>query len=506
MTPKVPVQVGVKSHVGLVREENQDRMTQFGSVFGEVFVVADGMGGHLGGATAATAVVKGVQEYLTAAPPEQPLTEALTEATRRVNQEVFQAGNAGDPAVAGMGSTMVIAVVTPQSDLIVAHVGDSRAYLFRNRALRRLTRDHTRVQQYVDAGMMSEAEARVHPEASFLSRAIGQRPEVEPEFLPPIRLQAGDLALLCSDGLCGYIDDPVIEQTLQRTGSSPQEAVGALIDLALKAGGEDNVTVQLIQPMNAAPAPPVPGEPAPVARKKRITKPLAIGIAVLAVGALAAVRQYRVSNRATKSTAAPLTVQVEGTPRKASGPEGVTPTTAPTGPGAAIPREATTPRKEGAGNPHPAASAAAVAASPGAAAAVPTSPPVLPAPEPSAAAPPPIEGGPPPGAPADPAAETTKVIVLYLKDQAVARQFRDDFRQLLGDEPSVEETKAAASQQKMFTKSTVVAWKRSRDQAAAGKIASTFSEVSMRKQSDKEAKTFPSAGVLVILGTGARPK
>ncbi len=245
------LQVGVLSHAGSVRTENQDRMTQFNSVFGEVFIVADGMGGHLGGATASSMVVALMQECLAQPIQDQPLAAALTNATEVVNRKVFQHGHSGDPLLAGMGSTMVAVVVTPELELVVGSVGDSRAYLFREGRLQRITKDHTRVQQYVDAGMISEADARVHPEASFLTRAIGQKGEVLPEIFPAIQLQVADIVLLCSDGLCGYVEDSEIERTLRQFGKASQDAAKALVELALAAGGEDNVTVQLAQAVGA---------------------------------------------------------------------------------------------------------------------------------------------------------------------------------------------------------------------------------------------------------------
>src|SRR5262249_44927945 len=137
MTPTstIKLQFGAKSVPGLVREENQDRMTQFSSPLGEIFVVADGMGGHLGGATAATAVVQGMQRHLSAVSETTPLADALEEACRNVNANVCEQGSAGDASVAGMGSTILIAVLTGE-EMVVAHIGDSRAYLFRNGQLK----------------------------------------------------------------------------------------------------------------------------------------------------------------------------------------------------------------------------------------------------------------------------------------------------------------------------------------------------------------------------------
>lgn len=234
-----------RTHPGLVRAENQDRFEHFNSPFGEVFITADGMGGAKGGGTAAQMVVDGFRNQLLSLPNSLSYSEALRATATAVTTHVHSMGNSGDPQIAGMGSTVVLALIS-DSRLIVANVGDSRAYLYRAGQLKRLTRDHTLVQQMVDSGMISAEDARWHPNASVLSRAIGQAPDVEMEVSAPIELQPGDGVLLCSDGLCGYVDDLAIEDTLKHFEAAPEEAVSALIQLALQAGGEDNVTVQFV--------------------------------------------------------------------------------------------------------------------------------------------------------------------------------------------------------------------------------------------------------------------
>jgi serine/threonine protein phosphatase PrpC len=234
-----------RSHAGIVRAENQDRCVRFASPCGEVVLVADGMGGAQGGATAAQMVVDGFQSQLLSLPATMPYADALQEAARSVAAQVHLIGSSGDPKVAGMGSTVVLALISG-ARLVVAHIGDSRAYLYRGLRLIPLTRDHTVVQRMVDAGMISEDAARCHPDASVLSRAIGQTAQVDLEISAPIELEPGDGVLLCSDGLSGYVDDLMIEETLKGFETTPEEAVSALIQLALQTGGEDNVTVQYI--------------------------------------------------------------------------------------------------------------------------------------------------------------------------------------------------------------------------------------------------------------------
>jgi serine/threonine protein phosphatase PrpC len=234
-----------RSHPGIVRLSNEDRFARFDSPFGQVFVIADGMGGAKGGATAAQLVVDGFQKSLLSSPAGTTPIEALRAAADSVAATVHSMGSGADPAVAGMGSTVVLALVSG-ANLIVAHVGDSRAYLYRDTHLQQLTRDHTVVQRMVDAGMLSEEAARNHPDASVLSRAIGPEAHVDIEISPPVDLKPGDGVLLCSDGLSGYVDDPSIEERLKHYETAPEEAVSSLIQTALQAGGQDNVTVQYI--------------------------------------------------------------------------------------------------------------------------------------------------------------------------------------------------------------------------------------------------------------------
>src|SRR5262245_43446288 len=130
MRPQPQLRVGPKSHPGKVRTENQDRMSRFVSPLGEVFIVADGMGGHKGGATAAMMTIEGFETQLSAAPREAALETALLDAAAKTNEKIYQAANSGDPATTKMGSTVVLALVSGDQ-VSVAHAGDSRAYLFR---------------------------------------------------------------------------------------------------------------------------------------------------------------------------------------------------------------------------------------------------------------------------------------------------------------------------------------------------------------------------------------
>ena len=242
------LRVGAQSHCGKVRSENQDLMSRFTSPFGEVFIVADGMGGHQGGQTAVLMTVEGFDTYLRNAASQGSVVEALKCAAQSTNERIYELANSNDPNTAKMGSTVVLAVIN-ENHMWVGHAGDSRAYLYRNRKLIRLTKDHSMVQKMIDHDMLTEEQARNHPDASVINRAFGQQPELELEVSDPIEMLPDDGILLCTDGLSGYVADEEISTAIERREDA-QEITAALIDLALAAGGEDNVTVQylLFQP------------------------------------------------------------------------------------------------------------------------------------------------------------------------------------------------------------------------------------------------------------------
>ena len=288
--PVSEIRAGAESAKGL-REENQDAMTRFLSRYGEVILVADGMGGHQGGATASDMVAKRYRLHLESMPPNMPLADALQAATARVNDEIYERGHSGDPAVAGMGSTLVLAVLTqgPNGwEVTVANAGDSRAYLVRDGMLRQLTKDHTAVQRMIDAGLLTEANARNHPNASVLTRALGQQAGTTVEVYPPFPLQGGDGLLLCSDGLAGYVVDAEIARVIAGA-VDPNGVVRSLVETALKSGSDDNITVQFLRIGDKAttvpmpPPPPPPGVPiVAVARRSKTGRNIAIAAAILA--------------------------------------------------------------------------------------------------------------------------------------------------------------------------------------------------------------------------------
>ena len=241
-----PWVLGARSETGYVRSSNEDRMGWTRTPYGDVFVVSDGMGGHLGGALAAEITVRTLQQQLALIPPaSNRFGDHVRQAFLAANRDVFTKREANDPLTREMGATGV-ALVTDGVRFIVAHVGDNRAYLWRGRQLRQLTRDHTRVQGMVESGLLSAEQALTHPDASVLDRAIGHLATVDVDVTDWIELEPSDMLLLCSDGLCGYVNDAEIAAIL-RTGGDPQACTDRLIEAALGKGGHDNVTVQLVR-------------------------------------------------------------------------------------------------------------------------------------------------------------------------------------------------------------------------------------------------------------------
>lgn len=238
-------QISVRTDIGSTRDENQDRMSSAATSLGQLYIVADGMGGHKGGALAAQLTVDGIVEQLSEYPSDASIEDALRQAFDKTNHAIYEQAHSGDSETEGMGSTAVLALIS-WNEVHIAHVGDSRAYLFQQGALNCLTTDHTRVQKMLDAGILTPEEARDHTDASVLDRAIGTRPTVEVDIEKKFVLEKGDALLLCSDGLTGYVDDEEIEKVL-RSEKSFQKTADRLVDLALQWGSKDNITVQLIQ-------------------------------------------------------------------------------------------------------------------------------------------------------------------------------------------------------------------------------------------------------------------
>jgi protein phosphatase len=227
------VTFGSRTDIGCIREHNEDSLV----VAPPLYAVADGMGGHAAGEVASEIAVSTLARLA----PRTPDTEALSNAVVSANFAVINA--AQEKGRAGMGTTMTAAVLEKER-LAIAQVGDSRAYLLHQGRMQQLTRDHSLMADMIEAGELTKEEARVHPQRSVITRALGSDPDMQPD-LYELNVTAGDRLLLCSDGLSSMLEDPEIETVLKRT-RDPQRCASMLVNEAIAAGGHDNVTVIVV--------------------------------------------------------------------------------------------------------------------------------------------------------------------------------------------------------------------------------------------------------------------
>lgn len=243
------------------KQVNEDASSYAETAHGHLAVVCDGMGGHTGGRQASETAIRTVLETARSAPPSEPAPSVLERAIAAAGRAVHAVGGTA-PQELRPGSTCV-AVLVHEEGADVAHVGDSRVYLVRPSAIQRLTRDHSMVQQMVDAGVLNPEDAAHHPEANKITRALGMTPEVEVEVSPePVPLAKGDALLLATDGLTDLLSDADILAVVQRRlASGPAVVCQELIALANERGGHDNVTVQVLHVVDAPPMRPRPPDP-----------------------------------------------------------------------------------------------------------------------------------------------------------------------------------------------------------------------------------------------------
>jgi PPM family protein phosphatase len=254
------------SDVGRKRQGNEDSFAL--SPQHNLFVVADGMGGHAAGEVASRLAVESIERHIVGNDPRKEPTlpasfrtprseeEHLAVPARRVlnairlaNQEITRSVRRNRNQ-RGMGTTVVLAYIRG-ARAYIGSVGDSRAYLLRGSTIRQLTSDHTFVNEQVRAGTLTLEEARRHPARNILTRAVGSQEEVEADLIEQ-DLKAGDALLLCTDGLTTMLEDPDILATVQTHEDDPEASCRALVELANSHGGDDNVTVVLVRALPPA--------------------------------------------------------------------------------------------------------------------------------------------------------------------------------------------------------------------------------------------------------------
>jgi protein phosphatase len=257
------IAVGAATDVGRRRDHNEDAYATFEAGGGEaeagvgeagprkieggalVLVVADGMGGHQAGEVASEIAITVLRRELSQASAwaDDP-SGALKAAIERANQEIWHEAEA-DPEKSGMGSTIVAALVVGNRAYL-ANAGDSPAYLIRGQDSEQITRDHGLVAEQVEAGVIAPEDAEHHPFRHILTRCLGAEATVEAEVYPPRELQAGDVLVLCSDGLTEHVKQREVALLVASESPdsiSPDKVAAALIDVANQRGGHDNITV-----------------------------------------------------------------------------------------------------------------------------------------------------------------------------------------------------------------------------------------------------------------------
>ena len=230
------------TNVGKVRSANEDNLGEAKTPNGDLFVVCDGMGGHVGGAQASSIAVNSIIEYFQREVYDNVI-QAMDHALSFANEQIY-ASALNNPDLKGMGTTAVILLVRDE-ECFIGHVGDSRIYLRSNGKLNRITKDHSFVQTLVDSGVIEDEDAENHPNKNQILQALGIAPTVKATICQSAILpKAGDMFLLCSDGLNGMVNDRDIERIMQEDNLMVTSE--NLITAALNGGGHDNITASLV--------------------------------------------------------------------------------------------------------------------------------------------------------------------------------------------------------------------------------------------------------------------
>jgi len=239
--------VAARSDTGRVRSNNEDRHAYFTTRQGTFWMVCDGMGGHAAGEVAAQLAIESVVNFLESCKEELPPPILLEQALSEANAIIYKMSQS-IPAYRRMGTTCVLAYMPEQGETVYyAHIGDSRLYWKSAKGFRQMTMDHTYVQFLLTIGAITPEEAAFHPRRHIILRALGIAPKPEVEIAPqPISIASGDVLLLCTDGLTNMLSDAEIEGIVSLLVPLHQRA-DRLIQAANEAGGEDNITVLLVE-------------------------------------------------------------------------------------------------------------------------------------------------------------------------------------------------------------------------------------------------------------------
>lgn len=234
--------------IGRRRKMNQDYMYTSEMAVGgleNLFLVADGMGGHNAGEYASKFTVEKIVEIIFKSSQKEPVV-AMKDAISRTNEMLFAEAQS-DCAKEGMGTTVVAATLSGKK-MYVANVGDSRLYVINQEKIRQITRDHSFVEEMVRLGNINEEDAKVHPNKNMITRAVGVASDLETDFFE-VELNVGDTVLMCTDGLTNMVEDEEIKKIVLGQRDIVEKAE-KLIETANENGGKDNITVVLIEPFS----------------------------------------------------------------------------------------------------------------------------------------------------------------------------------------------------------------------------------------------------------------
>jgi len=241
------IEVAHLTDIGRKRKHNEDAFGFFSLSEDEVLaIVADGMGGHASGEVASRMAVEIIREVYSKERTEQDVSEALKSAFEVANFTILQKSLEQED-LNGMGTTAT-ALVIKGDQTFVGHMGDSRAYLFRNATVHQLTQDHSMVNRMVEQGLLTKEEAQRHPQRNVIYKTLGVNRDADLDLVGPLSAQGDDIFLLCSDGLTNLVSDEELLEIVKE--KSPKEACEKLIQLANNRGGHDNITIQILKVLN----------------------------------------------------------------------------------------------------------------------------------------------------------------------------------------------------------------------------------------------------------------
>jgi protein phosphatase len=243
------ISYGSLSDIGRVRSDNQDCLGKFPEgtdalsvAKGQLFVVADGMGGHAGGRLASDLAVQTLSSAYAGASTNS-IRESLLQSFRKANEEILTYAQQ-HPQYAGMGTTCT-AFVMQERRATIAHIGDTRIYRIMKTKIQQITDDHSKVAEMIRRNIISKEEAKHHPERSHLYRALGIRPSVDVDVIEDVTVRPGMFFLMCTDGLYNHVEDDEMRRIVGTLG--PADAVQELVNLANERGGLDNISVHVIR-------------------------------------------------------------------------------------------------------------------------------------------------------------------------------------------------------------------------------------------------------------------